>query len=96
LDDFIVTDEEKIAHVSPFGQRFRALSNYMKIIIPKFTENIPADQHLFNLEVDIYRIKRLYEKNSPAIRIQSLFRGFRVRSQSYYSAGDRQKAAVKI
>jgi len=28
-----------------------------------------ADQHLFNLEVDLYRLRRLFERNSPAIRI---------------------------
>jgi hypothetical protein len=39
LDDFIVTDEERIEHNSPVAIRFRALSNHMKILIPKFQEN---------------------------------------------------------
>jgi len=69
MDDFIVTDEERLQAISPIGFRFKALSHYMKIIVPKFTENLPADQHLFNLEVDLYRIRRLYERNSPAIRL---------------------------
>lgn len=39
LDDFIVTDEEHLDYTSPNVVRFRALSNFMKIIIPKFQEN---------------------------------------------------------
>jgi hypothetical protein len=38
-----MTDEERIENISPIGVRFKALSNYMKILIPKFPENIPAD-----------------------------------------------------
>ena len=52
----------------------------MKIYIPEFIENISADRHIFNLEIDIYRIRRIYEKNSPSVRIQSLFRGYKYRS----------------
>ena len=96
MDDFIVTDEERLQAVSPIGFRFKGLSHYMKILVPKFTENLPADQHLFNLEVDLYRLRRLFERNSPSIRIQSFYRGYRVRSQSYFSAGERMKAATKI
>ena len=39
-----------------------------------------AEQHKFNLEVDIYRLKRCYERNSPSILIQSLFRGYKSRN----------------
>jgi len=69
LDDFIITDEERVEYNSPIALRFRALSNNMKILIPKFQENQSADQHLFNLEVDLYRVRRLFERNSPSIRI---------------------------
>lgn len=96
LDDFIVTDEERIEYYSPIAVRFRALSTHMKILIPKFQENMSADQHLFNLEVDLYRLRRLFERNSPAIRIQAFFRGYKIRSHSFYSAADRNRAAVKI
>ena len=72
------------------------MNHFMKIMIPKFQENQQADQHLFTLEVDLYRIKRLYERNSPSIRIQSLVRGYNVRSQSYFSAAERVKSAIKI
>lgn len=96
LDDFIVTDEERTESNSPNVVRFRALSNYMKIIISKFQENQQADQHLFNLEVDLYRIKRLYERNSPSTRIQSFYRGYRVRNKAFFSSTERVKAALKI
>ena len=96
LDDFIITDEERVEYNSPIAFRFRALSNHMKILIPKFQENQSADQHLFNLEVDLYRVRRLFERNSPSIRIQAFFRGYKVRTNSYYSAADRNRAAIKI
>jgi len=96
LDDFIITDEERVEYNSPIAFRFRALSNHMKILIPKFQENQSADQHLFNLEVDLYRVRRLFERNSPSIRIQAFFRGYKVRTNSYYSASDRNRAAIKI
>lgn len=78
LDDFMVTDEERIEEVS-FGKRFRALAPHMRIVIPDFLEGLSADQHLFHLDVELYKLKRLHEKNSPSIRIQSLFRGFKQR-----------------
>ncbi len=96
LDDFIVTDEERIDYTSSLAVRFRALSNYMKILIPKFQENQSADQHLFNLEVDLYRIRRMFERNSPSVRIQSFFRGYRVRNKAFFSANDRVRAALNI
>ena len=96
LDDFIVTDEERIEYNSPVAVRFQALSNHMKILIPKFQENQSADQHLFNLEVDLYRVRRLYERNSPSIRIQAFYRGYKVRTNTYLSASDRIRAAVRV
>jgi hypothetical protein len=36
LDDFIITDEERIDYTSPNALRFRALGAPMKILIPKF------------------------------------------------------------
>lgn len=96
MDDFIITDEERIDFTSPVSVRFRALSQFMKINIPKFKENLSADEHLFNIEVDLYRLRRLYERNCPSIRIQSYYRGYLLRSKSYFSYTDRRKAAVKI
>ena len=59
-------------------------------------ENLAADQHLFSLEVDVYRIKRLYERNSPSIRIQCLWRGFFYRSKAIFSYSQKKRAAIKI
>ena len=96
LDDYIITDEERAEYNSPVALRFRALNNHMKILIPKFQENQSADQHLFNLEVDLYRIRRLFERNSPSIRIQAFYRGYKVRTNAFYSASDRIRAAVRV
>ena len=97
LDDFIITDEELLDYSSPVSLRFRAMSTrYMKIYVPKFLENNSADQHIFNLDVEVYRIKRLFERNSPSIRIQSAFRGYYHRSKAVFSFMQRKKAAVFI
>lgn len=42
LDEYIVTDEERIEDTAN-GSRFRAMSQYMKIHIPKFGENMTAE-----------------------------------------------------
>jgi hypothetical protein len=68
LDNHVITDEERIEDAS-FGYRFRALNEYMKLHIPEYPREKSAEQHLFNLEVDIYRLKRIFERNSPAIMI---------------------------
>ena len=62
-----------------FGNRYRSMSRYMKIHSPEFVENLTAEKHLFNLEIDTYRLRRIFERNSPIRRIQSLYRGFRIR-----------------
>lgn len=41
----------------------------MKLHIPDYEVEKSAEQHLFNLEVDIYRLKRIFERNSPSILI---------------------------
>jgi hypothetical protein len=76
LDHYIVTDEERIEDAS-FGYRYRALNEFMKLHIPDYAREKSAEQHLFNLEVDIYRLKRIFERNSPSIMIQSVYRGYR-------------------
>jgi len=68
LDNFVITDEERIEDAS-FGYRFRGLNEYMKLHIPDYAKEKSAEQHLFNLEVDIYRLKRIFERNSPSILI---------------------------
>jgi uncharacterized protein YjiS (DUF1127 family) len=48
------------------------------------------------VDLEIYKLRRLYEKNSPSIRIQSLFKGFkrRVAHTNYFQK--RQKSIVYI
>jgi hypothetical protein len=38
----------------------------------------------------------MFERNSPSVRIQSYFRGYRVRNKAFFSANDRVRAALKI
>jgi Leucine-rich repeat len=76
LDNHIITDEERIEDAS-FGYRYRALNEFMKLHIPDYAREKSAEQHLFNLEVDVYRLRRIFERNSPSIMIQAAFRGFR-------------------
>ena len=68
LDNYVITDEERIEDAS-FGNRFRGLNEYMKWHITDYSDEPSAEQHKFNLEVDIYRLKRCFERNSPSILI---------------------------
>ena len=67
----MITDEERIEDAS-FGYRFRGLNEFMKLRIPDYTNERSAEQHLLNLEVDIYRLKRIFERN-PLITRGCLF-----------------------
>ena len=68
----------------------------MKLHIPDYTKEKSAEQHLFNLEVDTYRLRRIFERNSPSILIQSLYRGYRSRNyvKIYYS--ERRQKIIKL
>jgi len=79
LDHYVITDEERIDDAS-FGYRFRALNEFMKLHVPDYAREKSAEQHLFNLEVDVYRLKRIFERNSPSILIQAVYRGWRQRN----------------
>lgn len=81
----MITDEERIEDAS-FGYRFRGLNEFMKLHIPDYTNERSAEQHLLNLEVDVYRLKRIFERNSPSILIQSFWRGCASRNNAkgYY------------
>jgi hypothetical protein len=68
LDDYIITDEERMEDVG-HGVRFKALSQFMRLYAPEFKEGLTAEQHLFQVDLEIYKLRRLYEKNSPSIRI---------------------------
>lgn len=95
LDNYIITDEERIEDAS-FGYRFRGLNEFMKIHIPDYSSERSAEQHLLNLEVDVYRLKRLFERNSPSILIQSWWRGIRSRTNSKQNDAKSLAAALKI
>jgi len=95
LDNHIITDEERIEDAS-FGYRYRALNEYMKLHIPDYAKEKSAEQHLFNLEVDVYRLRRIFERNSPSTMIQAIFRGFRQRHYVRIKAVDNEKKVVKI
>ena len=95
LDNFVITDEERIEDAS-FGYRFRALNEYMKLHIPDYARERSAEQHLFNLEVDIYRLRRIFERNSPSTLIQTVYRGYRQRNWVKIRAADRIEKTVKL
>jgi phage terminase large subunit len=95
LDNFVITDEERIEDAS-FGYRFRALNEYMKLHIPDYLNEKSAEQHLFNLDVDVYRLKRIFERNSPSILIQSLFRGYKSRNSQKIENNKRVNNVKKI
>jgi hypothetical protein len=95
LDNFVITDEERIEDAC-FGYRFRALNEYMKLHIPDYSHEQSAEQHLYNLDVDVYRLKRIFERNSPSILIQSLYRAFRCRNSNRMYYRSVQNHIIKI
>jgi hypothetical protein len=95
LDNFIITDEERIEDAS-FGYRFRGLNEFMKIHISDYSNERSAEQHLMNLEVDVYRLKRIFERNSPSILIQSFWRGCASRSNAKGYYKKRVRIVTKI
>lgn len=95
LDDYIITDEERMEDVG-HGIRFKALSQFMRLYAPDFKEGLTAEQHIFQVDLEIYKLKRLFEKNSPSIRIQALFKGYkrRVAHTNYFQR--RTKSIIYI
>ena len=51
---------------------------------------------MFNLEVDIYRLRRIFERNSPSVLIQSLYRGYRSRNYVKIYFNERRNKIIKI
>jgi len=76
LDLHVVTDEERSDTIIAQRPRFRALSTQMSFIISPsagaLTNSMLQIQE-FNLQ--LYVLKRTYEKNSPSILIQKNYRG---------------------
>jgi hypothetical protein len=95
LDSFVITDEERIEDAS-FGYRFRALNEFMKLHIPDYSNEKSAEKHMYNLDVDAYRLNRIYERNSPSILIQSLYRGYRSRNFMKIYFNERKAKVIAI
>ena len=95
LDMHIITDEERSEDVS-FGDRFRSLSDYMRISIPDYTGETDARNHLISLNRDAFELKRIFERNSPSILIQRVFRGFMIRRNISNSLGIKKDSVIKI
>lgn len=72
------------------------MNEFMKLHIPDYTKEKAAEQHLFNLEVDIYRLKRIFERNSPTILIQSLYRGYRSKNYVKIYFNERKQKIIRI
>jgi hypothetical protein len=68
----------------------------MKLHIPDYTNERSAEQHLLNLEVDVYRLKRIFERNSPSILIQSFWRGCISRNNIKEYWKKRQAIIIKL
>jgi hypothetical protein len=95
LDYHVITDEERIEDAS-FGYRFRGLNEFMKLYIPDYQHEKGAERHLISLDVDVYRLKRIFERNSPSILIQSLYRGYRSRNFMKIYFNERKAKVVLI
>lgn len=95
LDYHVITDEERIEDAS-FGYRFRGLNEFMKLYIPDYTQLQSAERHLISLDVDVYRLKRIFERNSPSILIQSLYRGYRSRHEGEIYFNERKAKVIII
>ena len=48
------------------------------------------------MEVDVYRLKRIFERNSPSILIQSLYRGYKSRNFITFYYKKRTANAITI
>jgi hypothetical protein len=68
----------------------------MRLYAPDFKEGLTAEQHLFQVDLELYKLKRLFEKNSPSIRIQALFKGFKRRVVNTNYFAKRQKSIIYI
>lgn len=81
----LIADEERLNDVGYGPRRWAALTDDMKLphnMLPsddiinfRQIDRETAQEELFQIEIDIYQLRRLYEKNSPVIRIQACYRG---------------------
>ena len=94
LDFYVVTDEERITDVS-YSQHFKTLTESTKFPLQEAETTNEAD--LLGLySRTIYKLRRKYERCSAIIRIQSLWRGYKVRKNIGGFVGKRDQAATTI
>ncbi|OQS05460.1 L-allo-threonine aldolase, partial [Thraustotheca clavata] len=81
LDDHVITDEERIQNAN-FAPRYNSLHPLMLITEWRKWENkpkVPDFTIISSLNQSLSLIKRQYECNSPVIRLQRQYRGYRCR-----------------
>ena len=94
LDFYVVTDEERLTDVS-YSTHFKTLTEITKFPLQEAETN--AEEELLGLySRTIYKLRRKYERCSAVIRIQSLWRGYKVRKNIGGFVGKRDQAATNI
>eukprot|EP00347_Sterkiella_histriomuscorum_P018366 403345778 len=102
LDLYIITDEERYSKFISYNNRsqrehrFQSMSDFMKLRMPIYYQSSTAEEHLMRLDIDIYQLKRIYERNSPIITIQRIYRGCKQRQEMNSFNKYRSNAAVTI
>lgn len=94
LDFYVVTDEERLTDVS-YSSHFKTLTEITKFPLQEAESN--AEEELLGLySRTIYKLRRKYERCSAVIRIQSLWRGYKIRKNIGGFVGKRDQAATNI
>lgn len=94
LDFYVVTDEERLTDVS-YSAHFKTLTDITKFPLQEAETN--AEEELLGLySRTIYKLRRKYERCSAVIRIQSLWRGYKIRKNIGGFVGKRDQAATNI
>jgi len=94
LDFYIVTDEERLTDVS-YSAHFKTLTEITKF--PLQEAESTAEEELLGLySRTLYKLRRKYEHCSAVLRIQSLWRGYKVRKNIGGFVGKRDQAATTI
>jgi len=97
LDLHIITDEEKSDIAIAQRPRFRTLGPNMSLAIPFYGSGLTNSMfQVQELNKEIYKLKRIYEKNSPSILIQKNFKGYQKRVLYHNEIIRRNNASSKI
>ena len=76
--------------------RFYPMSDYMKLRLPTYYASTTAEEHLMKLDIDLYQLKRIYERNSPIMTIQRYYKGYKERKLISKITDVRYQAAQRI